>query len=213
MDPEIAAVIGGCAFLALWYGGGHLLNRRRGQRLFRWLERGLDTLEGKREAGWLGSPASGARVNILHADPPFRRLEITLLLANREIPVLWLLDHLRGKRDRLIIRATLRSPQHTEIMVYPTGGRTHQQPDSWVQQEGPHGLSVAFQGRGSASQVAALMSWLQTYGTHLQHFAWHKTDPHIHMQMDMGGLATMSSETFLADLQAAIGTIEKNNAH
>ena len=43
MDPGVAAVIGLCVLLALWYGGGHLYNRRRGQRLFRWLEMGLDT--------------------------------------------------------------------------------------------------------------------------------------------------------------------------
>jgi len=205
MDTEIVAVIGVCAFLALWYGGGHLFNRRRGQRLFRWLEEGLDTLGGEREAGWLGSSASGTRVNVIHADPPFRRLEITMLLANREIPVLWLVDHLRGKRDRLIIRATLRSPQRTEIVVHPTKRRTRQQENSWVRQEGPQGLSVAVRGPGSVRQVAALMPWLQTYAAHLQHFAWHKTDPHIHLQIEMGGMVTMSSEALLADLQAAIG--------
>lgn len=84
MDPGNILVIGLCVFLALWYGGGYLYNRRRGQRLFRWLETGLDVLGEERKAGWIGSPASGARVNVIHAAPPFRRLEITLLLENRK---------------------------------------------------------------------------------------------------------------------------------
>ena len=36
MDTGVIAVIGLCVLLALWYGGGHLYNRNRGQRLFRW---------------------------------------------------------------------------------------------------------------------------------------------------------------------------------
>jgi hypothetical protein len=189
-------------FLALWYGGGYLYNRRRGQCLFRWLETGLDVLGGKREAGWIGSPASGARVNVIHANPPFRRLEITLLLENREVPLLWLLDRLRGKRDRLIIRTTLRSPRRGEVEVRPASRRIV---GPWTRQGGAHGLAVVHRGPGAQRQVAALEPWLETYGAHLQRFAWHKADPHIQLEMSVVGLLAAPSETFLADLQAAVG--------
>ncbi|HEY67636.1 MAG: hypothetical protein DRI79_13380 [Chloroflexi bacterium] len=206
MDAGTIAIIGLCLFLALWYGGGHLYNRRRGQRLFHWLERGLEMLGGEVEAGWIGSPASGARINVIHAAPPFRRLEITLLLENREIPFLWLFDRLRGKRDWLIIRATLRSPRRGEMEVGSAkrkAARRREQP--WTWQEGPHGLAVAYQGPGAQKQVAALEPWLEAYGAHLHRFFWHKTDPHIQLQMKVGGLLPTPSEKFLADLQAAIG--------
>jgi len=214
MDPGVVAVIGLCVFLALWYGGGHLYNRRRGQRLFCWLEAGLDVLGGEREAGWIGSPASGARTNVIHAAPPFRRLEITLLLENREVPLLWLLDYLRGKQDGLIIRATLRSPRRGEVEVAPAkrsalklrkGKAARHQEQPWTRQEGPHGLAVACRGPGVQRQMAALESWLEIYGAHLHRFAWHKADPHVQLQMNVAGLLTMSIETFLADLQAAVG--------
>ena len=150
MDTEIIAVIGLCVVLALWYGAGYLYNRGRGQRLFRWLETGLDVLGGERESGWIGSSASGARINVLHTDPPFRRMEITLLLENREIPLLWLLDHLRGRKDRLIIRATLRSPRRGEVEAAPARKRIgHWQEESWTQYEGPRGLTVARRGPGA----------------------------------------------------------------
>lgn len=220
MDPGIIAIIGLCVFLALWYGGGYLYNRRRGQRLFRWLETGLEVLGGEREGGWIGSPASGARVNVIHAAAPFRRLEITLLLENREIPLLWLLDYLRGRRDRLIIRATLRSPRRGEIEIGPArrgalslskgkAARRREQP--WTWQEGPRGLAVAYQGSGAQQQVAGLEPWLEVYGAHLRRFIWRKTDPHIQLQVRMAGLLATSSETFLADLQAAVGEVRHVN--
>jgi len=208
METGVIAVIGLCVLLALWYGGGHLVNRSRGQRLFRWLEKGLDVLGGERESGWIGSPAGGARVNVVHAAPPFRRLEITLLVENREVPLLWLLDRLRGRRDRLIIRATLRSPRRGEVEVGPARRRQDQ---TWTRQEGPHGLAVAAQGPGAQRQVTALEPWLQAYGAHLDRFAWHKTDPHIQLQVNVAGLLGTPSEAFLANLQAAVGGVQHVN--
>jgi len=209
MDPAVVAVIGLCVVLALWYGGGYLYNRRRGQRLFRWLEAGLDVLGGERETGWLGSPASGARVNVIHALPPFRRLEVTLLLENREALPLWLFDHLRGKRDWLIIKATLRSPRRGEVEVVPAQGQTartlhKEQAEPWTWQERPDGLAVALRGPGTQAQVARLEHWLETYAQHLRRFSWRKDDPHVQLQATVGGLLATSSQIFLTDLQTAV---------
>lgn len=210
MDPGVVASIGLCILLALWYGGGYLYNRRRGQRLFRWLETGLDVLGGEREAGWIGSSASGARVNVIHATPPFRRLEITLLLENREIPLLWLLDRLRGKQDRLIIRATLRSPRQGEVEIVPVNGKIaeglrREQDQPWMWQRGSGGLGVAYRGTGAQRQVTALKSWLENHGAHLHRFSWRKADPHVQLQIGAAGLLATSSSTFLAGLQTAVG--------
>jgi hypothetical protein len=211
MNPGGAIVIGLCILLVLWYGGGYLYNRRRGRRLFQWLEAGLDVLGGKREAGWLGSPASGARINITHAAPPFRRLEITLLLENREILPLWLLHRLRDTQDWLIIKATLRSPRRGEVEIVPARGRTakdlrREQEQPWTWQERMDGLGVAHRDAGAQRQVTALNPWLDTYGVHLHRFSWRKTDPHIQLQMKAAGLLSTPSETLLTDLQA---TVEK----
>ncbi len=210
MEPGVIAIIGLCVFLVLWYGGGHLYNRRRGQRLFRWLETGLDVLGGETESGWIGSPASGARVNVTRAAPPFRRLEITLLLENREILPLWLVRHVHSNQDRLIIKATLRSPRRGEVEIVPAKGRIakglrKEQKQPWTWQERDDGLGVAYRGNGAQRQVAVLEPWLETCGAHLHRFSWRKTDPHIQLQVKVAGLLAASSETFLLDLQAAVG--------
>jgi hypothetical protein len=219
MDPAVVAIIGLCAVLVLWYGGGYLYNRRRGQRLFSWLEAGLDALGGEREAGWLGSPASGARINVIHATAPFRRLEITLLLENREILPLWLFDRLRSKRDWLIIKATLRSPRRGEVEIVPTQGQTartlrKEQAQPWTWYEGPDDLAIAHRGPGTQSQVARLEHWLETYSQHLHRFSWRKTDPHVQVQVSVVGLLATPSQTFLTDLQATIaGTTHVNKRY
>jgi hypothetical protein len=209
MDPAVVAVIGLCVFLALWYGGGHLYNRRRGQRLFRWLDAGLDVLGGEREAGWLGSPATGARINVTRATPPFRRLEITLLLENREALPLWLLSRLRGKRDGLIIKATLRSPRRGEVEIVPASGPVarglrREQERPWTWQEGPYGVFIAYRSSSARRQAAGLAPWLEVYGAHLHRFSWRKIDPHIQLHANVAGLLATSSETFLTELQAAV---------
>jgi hypothetical protein len=210
----MVAVVALCVFLTLWYAVGYLYNRRLGQRLFHWLDAGLDVLGSERQVGWIGSPASGARFHILHAKPPFRRAEVTLLLARREIPLLWLLDYLQGRRDGLIIKTTLRSAEQGELEVSPARSGVlglskrpsilPQEP-SWTLDQGPHGLVIARHGTYAQQQLTRLKPWLEAYGASLRHFSWQKRDPHIQFQMNVGGLTATSSETFLADLQAAVG--------
>lgn len=205
MEPATLTVIALCVALVLWYGGGHLYNRRRGRRLFRWLEKGLHVLGDEREMGWIGSPASGARVNVVHANPPLRRAEITLLLTNREIPLLWLLDHLRGRRDRVIIQATLRSPRRVELRVTSDTRRTvADQDQGWTRQPGLHGLAVLYRGHNAQRQLEALELWLDTYGAHVHRFYWNKRDPHIALQMRIAGLLEVPAEQFFTDLSAAL---------
>ncbi|MCX7681889.1 MAG: hypothetical protein N2508_07995 [Anaerolineae bacterium] len=209
MDPETVAVIGLCVVLTLWYAGGYLYNRRQGEQLFRWLRAGLDVLGGEKQASWLGSPANGVYINITHAAPPFRRLEIALQLENREILPLWLFERLRGRRDRLIIKATLRSPVHGEVEIVPARGRTarllrREQEQPWSWQAGPHHLLIGHRGSGAQRRLARLVPWVSTYGMSLQRFSWRKDDPHVQLQMKVTDLLTTSSEAFLTALQIAV---------
>jgi hypothetical protein len=212
-----AVVIALCLVLVVWYAIGYLYNLRHGRRLFAWLEAGLDALGGERTAGWIGSAASGARIQILHADAPFRRLEMTLLLERREIPLLWLLDHLRGRRDRLIMKATLRSPRQGELEVTPprrsflepTAVDYRREP-SWTGEEGSHGLLVLRRGSGTERQVASLRPWLQTYGCALRRLAWQKSDPHIQMHLDLAIWSTTSSRELLDGFRVAVNVPHLN---
>ncbi|MGB9871315.1 MAG: hypothetical protein ACPLYD_06610 [Anaerolineae bacterium] len=205
MNTGTIAVIALSVFLFLWYMGGHLYNRQRGRRLFHWLEEGLKVLGEEYQWGWLGSPASGARILIPQAHPPFRRMEITLLLENREIPVLWLADRLQKKRDAVIIKATLRSPERGEIQVGPPHELRSAAILSWNRETGPHGLVVAYPDSGAPSRVAKLTPWLTRYGSHLRRFVLQREDPHLAVWMNLTELVpNVPSAALFTDLQAVL---------
>jgi len=203
MNPGTQAIVALCAVLVAWYVAGHLYNRKLGRRMRRWLAAGLDDLGGETEQGWIGSPAAGARVNVTHAEPPFRRLEVTLLLANRESPLLWLLDQFRKRRDRMIVRATLRSPRRGEVRIR-ADGRPKRHDESWTWEEGPHGLSIAYRGHRASELVRSLDAWVEAYGAQLRRFDWCKQDPHIDLELWTRGLLSGSTGPVLADLRMAL---------
>ncbi len=202
MRPEAIAVAVS-VLLVGWYVTGYVYNLRRGRRLRQWLEGGLDAFGGEIEAGWIGTPASGARFNVRRAKPPFKRLEVTLLLANRETPLLWFIDHLRGKRDRCIIRGTLRSPRGGEVWVGSTR-RTDRQGESWTCEQGPHGLAVCYRGRDGFQLGTAVNPFLEAYGAHLQRFHWRKQDPHVDLQLMIAGLLQTEAHAWLHALSTAL---------
>ncbi len=203
MNDWTIAAIAVSLFLAIWYGAGHIYNRQRGQRLMRWVHGGLDALGEEWQAGWIGSPASGARINVRRGHHPFRRLELTLLLENREIPFLWLLDRLRGRRDRIIMRATLRSPRHGEVMAF-SNGPSDLGSEAWTWEESSADLRVASRGRQGQRMAESLMPWFTRYGSHIHRFHWRKQDPHINLQLSIGGLLETKADRVFADLTNAL---------
>ncbi len=202
MNTGTIIVIALSVFLLLWYIGGHLYNRRRGQYLVHWLAEGLDALGEERQWGWIGSPASGARILIHQAHPPFQRMEITILLENREIPILWLADRLQKKRDWVIIKATCRSPGDGEVQVGPLSEVFGPQFSSWNREQGPNGLLILHRGSGAPRQLAKLTPWLNRYSPYLRRFILQRRDPHLTVWIDAAGLEqSPSAAAFFSDLK------------
>ena len=116
MTPEYV-VMGLGLILVLWYFVFATYNRRRGVRIFRWLQRDFSKLGDSKniQSGWIGSSGSGAQIVVQPAHPPFQRLELLYLLQSRELAPLWLIDVLRGKRDLIICRAVLRDRPGGEV--------------------------------------------------------------------------------------------------
>jgi len=203
MSDWSIAVVALSTFLVVWYAAGHVYNRRRGRRLFRWVEDGLTALGREWEGGWIGSPAAGARINLRRANPPFRRLEVTLLLENRELPFLWLLDRLRGRRDRILLRGTLRSPHRGEV-VLSSNGSMDQVSGDWTWSDLSSSQRVASRGPLGERMATSLAPWFLAYGSHLRRFHWRKQDPHVVLQLSIAGLLETDAETVFADLSNAL---------
>jgi hypothetical protein len=99
--PAVILVVG-------WFGFGIIYNLRHGEAILRWMQNGLPRVGQKTTLRWLGT--SVAQLVIAKAKGPIRSLETLLVLAPRDVPWLWLLSSLQGRRDTLIFRAQLGVP-------------------------------------------------------------------------------------------------------
>jgi hypothetical protein len=110
MSAELSIVILVVLVVVGSFALGTHINVRRGHEALRWLQGGLPLLGKKTSLRWLGS--SVVQLTIEKPEPPFRRAEVLVVLEPRDVPPLWLLSRLRGRRDTLIVRTELRTIPH-----------------------------------------------------------------------------------------------------
>jgi hypothetical protein len=117
--PLVAAV--GMALVVaflIWFALGTQRNISRGNELLRWLQGGLPRLGHRTSLRWFGS--SAAQLEIVDAKAPFATVQVNVVLEPRDIGWLWAWARRQGRRDFLILRATLPEPPRVEIEA---GGR------------------------------------------------------------------------------------------
>jgi hypothetical protein len=210
LTPEYIVMGLGLFFLA-WYFVAIVYNRRLGLRTYRWLQTGLDTLGNRKQirASWIGSSGSGARISLQSARPPFQRLELIYLLESRELAPLWLIELMRGKRDQLIFRGTLRQPQPGELEVLPAGDRLLQRLRrdvslGWSFADAPHRLVLA-QKDATTQQVEWITPFLEKYGPNLRRFSWGPQDPHLLIILRLAGLPDDDAAALFRHIHLAAG--------
>jgi hypothetical protein len=117
-----------------WFALGVVWNIRRGNAVLRWMQGGLPRLGERTTLRWLGS--SAVELSIAKARPPFRRVDVLLVMEPRDVPWFWLLARARGRRDVLIVRGQLMTSPRFEFDLFAPG--------SWSEREAS--------GRGEARQ-------------------------------------------------------------
>ncbi len=168
--------------LALGYFWGMLINRKRGIATYYWLREGLLAAVGEvSEARWIGSAASGARLTVGEARPPFRRMEVVFLLEAREILPWWLFQRLRGRRDQMILKASLRSLP-LAFDAAPAGSATLRQMQAEGNPrpvEGPHGLVFLLRGKTREADLSPWRAFLEQYGDAVISLSVSRRQPHV----------------------------------
>lgn len=116
MDPALQPLLlVAVAVVMGWFAVGVVWNIRRGNAVLRWMQGGLPRLGEKTTLRWLGT--SVVELTIQRAKPPFRQVEILVVLTPRDVPWLWLLAAGRGRRDFLIVRGQLVTAPRLEYEV------------------------------------------------------------------------------------------------
>jgi hypothetical protein len=99
----------------LWFALGTQRNIRTGERILRWLEDGLPLLGSRTTLRWLGS--SVVELKIVDPAPPFKDAAVLIVLEPRDLAWLWALSLRRGRRDFIILRASLVRAPRVEVDV------------------------------------------------------------------------------------------------
>ena len=199
-------VIGLCAILLGWYLAASQFNRRRRLATYRWLRRGLEQVGDRIEAQWLGSSSTGAKLVISKAEKPYRKMEAMYLLETREILPYWILTHLRGRRDELVIKANLRQAPKTEVWVERTDQRKkigqlpEDQKGAYQELTDPAGFSILQNGSVDPEMELSLRAFLDESGEALETMRLQPKLPHLEIRLQIKSLLTKAPDSFFNKL-------------
>jgi hypothetical protein len=188
--------------LAIWYFLGSIYNRRRGMKVFNWLRPGMEQLGKLSEAKWIGSSGSGARLVVDKAQAPFQRVEVIFLLETREILPLWVFNHLRGRRDEIIMKSSLRSSPSPEWEAAHPGNRDFQKvvsadgKNSFEKIQGPEGYDLAFRGDHDEKLAGRLYDFLDHYRSAVWRVSVQRKAPNLILRANLPTLQEKPAEDF-----------------
>jgi hypothetical protein len=203
-DIATQAVIAFCVLLAVWYVVGWQVNRRRGMCLLEWIVQGLRALGDQITVSRLGT--SGFQVHVGKVQPPFKKIEVTILLEPREILLFWLFNLLRGKADSLVFKGTLRAWPQGEIEVMKRSRLGKQvlkglDEETWTCQETASGLVMACRGQKGQQQAAAISHLVEDLSPRLLRLSLSNKDPHFLVSLSLAGLDEQSALFLLSSLR------------
>jgi hypothetical protein len=210
-DLTTQAVIAFCILLIIWYVVGWQMNRRRGRRLLEWTVQGLRAFDGQITVSRLGT--SGFQVNMTKAQPPFKRIEATILLESRELLLLWIFHLLRGEGDYLVFKSTLRASPRGEVEMVKKRGRLagkvlkslHEK--AWTRRETDGGLVIACRGKQGQQQADAISHLVEDLSPRLLRLSLSKNPPHLLVSLSLAGLDEQSAPLLLSSLQDLAQTV------
>ncbi len=134
-------VIAICFVLLIWYFVGGQLNRRQSRLFVRGLAAGFAGLHPPPKIQRVGT--SAFQILAANPPPPFKRLGIMVVLEPREMLLLWIFNHLRGRRDLLVVKAEFEQEPRRELELFdlatPAGreGGRSAEAERWVVTDSP----------------------------------------------------------------------------
>jgi hypothetical protein len=186
------------------FAAGTVWNVRKGSAVMRWMEGGLPRLGPRATVRWLGT--TSVELGIASAKPPFERVTLVIFLEPRDVPWLWGIAHLRGRRDTLIVRAQLRHPPEGELEVLDPASWSSREPlrriarERWSLREpsAPGGLPAYYRAPAALAQGDALLALASRAGLAVRRLALGREAPHVELHLDLPPLAASAADTFEA---------------
>jgi len=203
MSPQLSIFLLVALLVVGWFALGTHFNVRKGEAALRWLQEGLPQVGQKTTLRWLGS--SVVELKIQEGKPPFRTAEVVLVLEPRDVPPLWLLARLRGRRDLFIFRGTLSNRPALEMdALDPTSWSTRGlerkcEERGWTPLSVPPPLVVY--ARDNLQGAARILAAAELPGCPLVRLAVRRTEPNFEVQWLLSHLRAHPSSTVFHTLR------------
>ena len=174
--------------LVAWYWAGNELMRRRAHRLALWSKRLIDPLGGNQSIRWLGTQAF--RLEVEGPREPFRSLMVTGLIESWDVPMVWAWNRLHGRRDMVLLQATLQAQPLWGLEVYRPGtvlagdSRQFARQEGWAEQP-LEDLTLAAAGEPPRRLAAELVQVLDAERSRLIRLAVRRQGSHLTLALNI----------------------------
>ncbi len=185
--------------------GGTQWNVRKGDKFLKWLRGGLPLIGERSTMRWLGS--SVLELKIAQAKDPFRNAETLVLFEPRDVPPLWALGHLRGRRDTLIFRSQLKSAPTFELEAYDAHGWTRrdvprsQEGKNWSKLDMGSGELIAYGSDRAQANAKALVDAAARAGGKVLRFSVRRSVPNLEVHWVLPDEKSGSAQEFFTALR------------
>jgi len=206
-DPGVLFVVVLSVFLLVWYIAANTYNRNRGVSIYRWLRKGMERLGEITNAQWISSSGTGAKIILAKANPPFKKIEVIYLLETREIFPYWIINHIRGRRDEVYIKAILRKIPKIELIVRAKKTRKSTLPEikdqslGFEQIQAPQGFLMASRGQHGENFRQDLFEIIPGLSETLESLTLQKESPQLLITAKVKNLLSLSPELFFTQLK------------
>jgi hypothetical protein len=187
-----------------WFAGGTIWNIRKGNAVVRWMHSGLPLLGERATMRWLGSTA--VELVIVKAKPPFQQMTCIIFLEPRDVPPLWGLTRLQGRRDTLIIRAQLRASPRTDLEAVDRSSWSGREvtkriaSERWtVTEPSAQGdLAIYHKTEAALNHARTLLDLARQSGLSVRRLSVRRNEPHFQLHLAVPLLSASANDFFQA---------------
>jgi hypothetical protein len=200
----MAALIIAVVLVVGWFAAGSIWNVRKGSATLKWLRDGLPLLGEKTTLRWLGT--TSVDLELASARPPFQSVSLVIFLEPRDVPWVWALARLRGRRDTLIIRGQARRPPPHDVEALDERSWSAREARPRMASEGWRTLGAAAAGdvtiftKAEADRPFAdeLLDLARGAGLKVRRLSVRRQEPHLQLHADLPGPPMPASRFFEA---------------
>jgi len=155
-----------------------------------WMQDGLPLLGARTTVRWLGSTA--VEMAIREAEAPFAAATVIIFLEARDMPWMWALGRLRGRRDTVIIRGQLQRAPKVELEALAPKSWSAREalprvPQEWTAREADSSVDITIYCRDDASLALgqALLDLAKRDGLAVKRLALHPSEPNFQIHISI----------------------------